>query len=166
MPGFTKQSFDISCANHIVARMTTPDRRLVFLLNVAHRRVQRYVEAKMAAKGGLTAAQSGALFVLGQANGTLIGEAAEALDLAPSAMTGLIDRMSRAELVERRPDPRDGRALRLYLTDKGQEAREEAKAGVEGLNAHLTEGFTDDEIAVVSRWLSSLQAKFPKGDPA
>ena len=145
---------------------TPPDRRLVFLLNVAHRRVTRYVEAKMAAKGGLTAAQSGALFVLGQANGTLIGEAAEALDLAPSAMTGLIDRMSRAELVERRPDPKDGRALRLYLTAKGQEAREEAKAGVEGLNAHLTQGFTDDEIAVVSRWLTSLQSKFPKGDPA
>ncbi|HWU15353.1 MAG TPA: MarR family winged helix-turn-helix transcriptional regulator, partial [Caulobacter sp.] len=66
---------------------TPPDRRLVFLLNVAHRRVQRYVEAKMAAKGGLTAAQSGALFVLGQKDGALIGEAAEALDLAPSAMT-------------------------------------------------------------------------------
>ena len=144
---------------------TPPDRRLVFLLNVSHRSVQRYVEAKMAAKGGLTAAQSGALFVLGPRDGALIGEVAEALDLAPSAMTGLIDRMARADLVERRPDPKDGRALRLYLTDKGQEARKEAKAGVEGLNTHLTEGFTDDEIAVVSRWLTSLQAKFPKGDP-
>jgi DNA-binding MarR family transcriptional regulator len=145
---------------------TPPDRRLVFLLNVAHRRVQRYVEAKMAAKGGLTAAQSGALFVLGQKDGALIGEAAEALDLAPSAMTGLIDRMARADLVERRADPKDGRAFRLHLTAHGEQAREEAKAGVEGLNAHLTEGFTDDEIAVVSRWLTSLQAKFPKGDPA
>ena len=145
---------------------TPPDRRLVFLLNVAHRRVQRYVEAKMAAKGGLTAAQSGALFVLGQRDGALIGEVAEALDLAPSAMTGLIDRMARAELVERRPDPKDGRAFRLHLTPHGEAAREEAKSGVEGLNAHLTEGFTDDEIAVVSRWLTSLQSKFPKGDPA
>jgi DNA-binding MarR family transcriptional regulator len=128
--------------------------------------VQRYVEAKMAARGGLTAAQSGALFVLGQKDGALIGEAAEALDLAPSAMTGLVDRMVRAELVERRPDPKDGRAFRLHLTPHGEAAREEAKSGVEGLNAHLTEGFTDEEIAVVSRWLTSLQSKFPKGDPA
>ena len=140
------------------------DRRLVFLLNVGQRREQRWVEAKMAAKGGLTAAQSGALFVLGQNDGALIGEAAEALDLAPSAMTGLIDRMARAELVERRPDPRDGRALRLHLTEKGQLAREQAKAGVEGLNDRLTEDFTDAEIAVVARWLTSLQTKFPKGD--
>ncbi|MDB5456011.1 MAG: MarR family transcriptional regulator [Caulobacter sp.] len=141
-----------------------PDRRLVFLLNAGHRRVQRWIEAKMAAKGGLTAAQSGALFFLGQKDGALIGEAAEALDLAPSAMTGLIDRMARAELVERRPDPKDGRALRLHLTDKGLAARDEAKAGLADLNDHLTAGFSDAEIAVVARWLLGLQTKFPKGD--
>jgi DNA-binding MarR family transcriptional regulator len=81
-------------------------------------------------------------------------------------MTGLVDRMVRADLVERRPDPRDGRAFRLHLTAYGEAARAEAKAGVEGLNAQLTAGFTDDEIAVVSRWLASLQTKFPKGDPS
>ncbi len=143
---------------------TPPDRRLIFLLNAGHRRVQRWIEGKMAAKGGLTAAQSGVLFVLGDQDGALIGEAADALDLAPSAMTGLVDRMTRAELVERRADPKDGRAMRLHLTDKGREAREAAKAGMQGINAELTEGFTDEEIGVVSRWLSSLQTKFPKGD--
>lgn len=139
-----------------------PDRRLIFLLNAGHRRVQRWIEGKMAAKGGLTAAQSGVLFYLGDQDGVLIGEAADALDLAPSAMTGLIDRMTRAGLVERRADPKDGRAMRLHLTDKGRVAREQAKAGLEGINAHLTEGFTDAEINVVARWLASLQAKFPK----
>ena len=147
------------------------DRRLIFLLNAGHRRVQRWIEGKLAAEmardsGGLTAAQSGVLFYLGGADGAPIGEAAEALDLAPSAMTGLIDRMTRASLVERRPDPKDGRALRLHLTDRGRAAREEAKAGLAQLNARITEGFTDDEIAVVARWLSSLQTQFPKGDPA
>ena len=82
------------------------DRRLIFLLNAGHRRVQRWIEGKMAAKGGLTAAQSGVLFYLGERDGALIGEAADALDLAPSAMTGLIDRMTRAELVERQADPK------------------------------------------------------------
>lgn len=140
------------------------DRRLIFLLNAGHRRVQRWIEGKMAAKGGLTAAQSGVLFYLGEQDGALIGEAADALDLAPSAMTGLIDRMTRAELVERQADPKDGRAMRLRLTDKGRAARQAAKAGLDGVNAHLTEGFTDEEIGVVARWLASLQTKFPKGD--
>lgn len=140
------------------------DRRLIFLLNAGHRRVQRWIEGKMAAKGGLTAAQSGVLFYLGEQDGALIGEAADALDLAPSAMTGLIDRMTRAELVERQADPKDGRAMRLRLTAKGRAARQAAKAGLDGVNAHLTEGFTDEEIGVVARWLASLQTKFPKGD--
>lgn len=145
--------------------MSVPaDRRLIFLLNAGHRRVQRWIEAKMAAKGVTTAAQSGVLFYLGEQDGALIGEAADALDLAPSAMTGLIDRMTRAELVERRADPKDGRAMRLHLTDKGRTAREAAKAGLDGINAHLTEGFTDEEIGVVARWLASLQTKFPKGE--
>ncbi|RRN65896.1 MarR family winged helix-turn-helix transcriptional regulator [Caulobacter sp. 602-1] len=145
--------------------MSVPaDRRLIFLLNAGHRRVQRWIEGKMAAKGGLTAAQSGVLFYLGERDGALIGEAADALDLAPSAMTGLIDRMTRAELVERQADPKDGRAMRLRLTAKGRAARQDAKAGLDGVNAHLTEGFTDEEIGVVARWLASLQTKFPKGD--
>lgn len=143
-----------------------PDRRLVFLLNAGNRRVQRWIEAAMAAKGGLTAAHSGVLFFLGQRDGALIGEAAEALDLAPSAMTGLIDRMTRVGLVERRSDPADGRAMRLYLTEKGRTARQYAKGGLDSINANLTEGFSDDEIAVVARWLMSLQTKFPKGDAA
>ena len=29
------------------------------------------------------------------------------------------------------------------------------------LNARLTEGFTEAEIDVVARWLTSLQTKFP-----
>ena len=37
-------------------------------------------------------------------------------------------------------------------------------AGLDGLNAHLTEGFTPEEIGVVARWLGSLQTKFPKGE--
>lgn len=145
---------------------TTPDRRLVFLLAAGHRRLQRFIEARLATEShGLTSAQSGVLFYLGNANGALIGEAAEALDLAPSAMTGLVDRMARAGLVERRPDPNDGRALRLHLTDLGREAREAARTGLSHLNAQLIEGFTDDEIAVVARWLASLQSKFPKEKP-
>jgi len=145
--------------------MSVPaDRRLIFLLNAGHRRVQRWIEGKMAAKGVTTAAQSGVLFFLGEQDGALIGEAADALDLAPSAMTGLIDRMTRAELVERRADPKDGRAMRLHLTQKGYAARDEAKAGLDGINAHLREGFTDEEICVVARWLGSLQTKFPKGE--
>jgi DNA-binding MarR family transcriptional regulator len=139
---------------------TPPNRRLMFLLSAANRRVQRWIEAETA--GGLTSAQSGVLFVLGRSDGVPIGELAEALAAAPSAMSGLIDRMERAGLVERRADPADGRGQRIHMTDRGREAREAAKAGVAQINRTLTEGFSEAEIDTVARWLASLQQRFPE----
>ena len=140
-----------------------PDRRLIFLLNVAQRRLQRFLAAQMNA-GRVTAAQSGLLFMLGKRDGVLMGEAGRALDMGLSGISGLSDRMVEADLIEKRADPDDGRAFRLWLTPQGRKALARTKAGVAGLNARLTEGFSDAEIDVVSRWLISMQSKFPKGD--
>ena len=46
-------------------------------------------------------------------------EMAESLEIQPISLVRLIDRLCRHGLVERRPHPRDRRANRLYLTDKG-----------------------------------------------
>ena len=137
------------------------DRRLVFLLNVAQRRLQRWVAAK---DSEVTAAQSGLLFVLGQRDGVLMGEAGAALDLGPPGISGLVDRMTAAGLIERRADPDDGRAWRLWLTPVGRTALTQSKAGLSEINARLAEGFTDAEIDVVARWLTSFQTRFPRGE--
>lgn len=137
--------------------------RLVYLLNVGQRRLQRWSQAR-AARGGITAAQSGLLFFLGTHDGALMSEAAAALDLGAPGMSGLADRTQKAGLIERRADENDGRASRLWLTDAGRSARQRAKAGMRDLNARLTEGFTEAEIDVVARWLTSLQTRFPVAD--
>ena len=139
------------------------DRRLVFLLNVAQRRLQRWVAAQTQ-ESGVTAAQSGLLFILGQRDGVLMGEAGAALDLGAPGISGLVDRMIAAKLIQRRADPDDGRAWRLWLTPSGRAALAQAKAGLSEVNARLAAGFSDAEIDVVARWLTSLQAKFPKGE--
>jgi len=72
--------------------------------------------------------------------------------------------MTAAKLIERRADPADGRAWRLWLTPAGRTALAGSKKGVADINARLTDGFTDVEIDVVARWLASLQTKFPRGD--
>ena len=46
-------------------------------------------------------------------------EMAESLEIQPISLVRLIDRLCQHGLVERRPHPRDRRANRLYLTDKG-----------------------------------------------
>jgi len=139
------------------------EHRLVFLLNVAQRRLQRWIAAQTL-QGGVTPVQSGLLFVLGQRDGILMGEAGAALDLGPPGISGLVDRMTAANLIKRRPDPDDGRAWRLWLTPSGRAALAQAKAGLIEVNARLTEGFSEAEIDVVARWLTSLQTRFPKGE--
>jgi DNA-binding MarR family transcriptional regulator len=138
-----------------------PDRRLIYLLNVAQRRLQRFVAARTKA-GGVTSAQSGLLFVLGKRDGALMGEAGATLDLGPPGISGLAERMVEAGLIDKRADPDDGRASRLWLTAAGRKALARTKAGVAELNARLTEGFSDAEIDIVSRWLTSVQHKFPR----
>ncbi|WP_299698380.1 MarR family transcriptional regulator [Hydrocarboniphaga sp.] len=140
------------------------DRRLFFLLNVGQRRVNRWIESRFGAEGGASAAQAGALFYLAKHDGALIGEIAEALDLAPSAMTGLADRMCKAGLAERRRDEQDGRAMRLHLSDTGRDKLQTARRGLESINAKISEGFSEAEMEVVARWLASLQTKFSNDD--
>jgi len=139
------------------------EHRLVFLLNVAQRRLQRWMAARTQ-QSGVTAAQSGLLFVLGQRDGVLMGEAGAALDLGPPGISGLVDRMTAASLIKRRADSDDGRAWRLWLTPAGRAAMAHSKAGLAEVNVRLTDGFTDAEIDVVARWLTSMQSRFPRGE--
>jgi DNA-binding MarR family transcriptional regulator len=130
---------------------------------VAQRRLQRFL-ATHTQEGGVTAAQSGLLFVLGKRDGVLMGEAGAALDLGMPGISGLAERMAEAGLIEKRADPDDGRAARLWLTPAGRKALARTKASVTALNARLTEGFTQTEIDIVARWLTHVRATFPKGD--
>ena len=141
--------------------MSRREHRLVFLLTVAQRRLQRWMAARAQASG-VTAAQSGLLFILGQRDGVLMGEAGAALDLGPAGISGLVDRSAAARLVERRADREDGRAWRVWLTPKGRTVLAQAKTNAAEVNAALTEGFTSAEIDVVARWLTSIQDKFPR----
>ncbi|WP_028225344.1 MarR family winged helix-turn-helix transcriptional regulator [Paraburkholderia ferrariae] len=139
--------------------------RLVYLLNVGQRRLQRWTQARTAL-GGVTASQAGLLFFLGKHDGALMSEAAAALDVGAPGMSGLADRTERAGLIERHADETDGRASRLWLTAEGRAAMKRSRSGLAELNARLTEGFSEEEIEVVARWLASLQEKFPAVDEA
>ncbi|MGI5426537.1 MarR family winged helix-turn-helix transcriptional regulator [Streptomyces sp. CA-179760] len=75
-----------------------------------------YAEASRAY--GLTPQQGQLLCVLmPQPYG--MGELGETLGLAKSSLTGLVDRTVRRGLVRREADPRDGRAVRVGLTEEG-----------------------------------------------
>lgn len=134
--------------------------RLIYLLNVAQRRLRRWMAARQ--ENEVTPAQAGLLFILGKQDGVLMGEAGAALDMGPAGISGLVDRTAAAGLIARRADPEDGRAWRVWLTPTGRTALAQAKGRAAAVNAALTEGFTSAEIDIVARWLTSIQHKFPR----
>ena len=90
--------------------------RLIFLLNSAQRRLQQFIAAEQerAARAGMGApspAQSGVLFVLAREDGATMGRLAQALDLAPSAMSGLVQRMEAQRWVARRASEIDSAGM-------------------------------------------------------
>ena len=139
--------------------MAKVERRFVYLLSVAHRRVQNWMRNE---KGETTAAQAGVLFLLGRKDGALVGDVARSLGLGVPGASGLVERMVDARLVERRPDERDGRSSRLYLTKSGSALRVNAMSAAADVNARLVDGFTESELEIVARWLAHVGKQFAK----
>lgn len=136
--------------------------RFIFLLNSAQRHLQQWVaqkQADAAARGDTipTPAQAGVLFALAQADGQTMGQLAQALDLAPSAVSGLIQRMEALDWVARHADEHDGRALRVWLSPAGRSHLPALRQTTQRINAQLCAGFTEAELDTVARWLAHVQ---------
>jgi MarR family transcriptional regulator for hemolysin len=117
------------------------NREFAFSLSDVARMLKTYADHK-AAQFGITRAQWVVLARLDRFEGLKQSELAEMLDLQPITLTRLLDRLSDSGLIERRSDPNDRRAKRLFLTaaarpllerlgDLGEELMGTALVGVE-----------------------------------
>jgi DNA-binding MarR family transcriptional regulator len=105
---------------------------------------------------GLTAAQSGVLFLIPNEGGASVNAVSEGLGLAQSAASVLVQKLEQAGLIERQTDPNDRRAVLLTLTTRGRTARIKAIERARALNASAVRGFNADEQAVIARWLQHM----------
>jgi len=94
-------------------------REILLQLSEVARTMLTYIDQR-AREHGMTRAQWGALVRLQRQEGMTQAELAENLEIQPISLVRLIDRLCLHGLVERRPHPRDRRANRLYLTEKGR----------------------------------------------
>ncbi len=136
--------------------------RLIFLVNSAARRLQQCIAARQlaaarASGAAPTAAQGGVLFVLDKTDGATMGELALALDLAPSAVSGLVQRMEALDWVARRPCAQDARTQRAWLLPAGRRVLPALYEALARLNRQLKAGFSEAELQTVARWLRHVQ---------
>src|ERR1700729_3468306 len=91
------------------------NREFAFTINDVARMLRTYPDYR-GAKFGVTRAQWAVLVRLDRFEGLKQNELAEMLDLQPITLTRLLDGLADNGLIERRPDPDDRRAKRLFLT--------------------------------------------------
>jgi len=90
-------------------------REFAFQIMDVARLLKTYADQR-ARQFGISKAQWTVLVRIERQEGLKQSELADMLDLQPISLTRVLDRLAENGLIERRPDPNDRRANRLYLT--------------------------------------------------
>ncbi len=84
-------------------------------LNAIRRALRKPLEAEVA-RGELTAPQISVMRVVVRWRGVSLKDLSREVSLAHSTVSGIVDRLEKRGLVERRADPEDGRTSRIHPT--------------------------------------------------
>jgi len=114
---------------------------------------------------GITRPQAQVLSVLSRNKGINQGGLAEILEVEPITAGRMIDRLQDAELVERRPDPEDRRAWRLYLTSRGEDLLDQLRPFVLETFEIALDGISEVEREELMAMLERIRANLSRRQP-
>jgi DNA-binding MarR family transcriptional regulator len=91
-----------------------------------------------------------------KAEGSRLTELAAMARMTLPAMSELVDDLQRIGIVERRPDPGDGRAKLICLTDAGWDAMRTARQAIADIEAEYARLVGAEEFEAAARTLDEL----------
>jgi DNA-binding MarR family transcriptional regulator len=137
-------------------RVTRDD--LGFLLAKAMQRWNELVAERFAAAGyaDVRPSYGSVLLPLFEEDGLRMGDLARRARLSKQTMTDMIRRLERDGLVERRPDPTDGRASLIFLTSRSRAFRPVAASALAEIDQLVTDGLAPERVDVLKQALREL----------
>jgi len=111
---------------------------------------------RMEASLGITGPQRLVLRLVGRFPGVRPGRLAEILHVHPSTVSGLLARLERRGLVERRPDPRDRRRIHVGLTARGRALDTPATGTIEAAVQRVLATFPRERVQAARDVLGAL----------
>jgi MarR family transcriptional regulator for hemolysin len=127
-------------------------REFAFTIMDVARMLRTYADQR-ARQFGISRAQWVVLIRIDRTQGLKQSELAEILDLQPISLTRLLDRLAESGLIERRADPNDRRANRLFLTPAAKPMLDRLAA----LGADMMETVLDGlDVKSIERTLKEL----------
>jgi len=111
---------------------------------------------KMLEPYGLTNIQHAVLEALWYEDGQTAVELGQLLVLDKATLSGVLARMQGSGWTERRPDPSDGRVMRVFVTARAEDAREQLIAAREASDIEILSRFNLEEQLLLKRFLMAL----------
>ena len=124
------------------------------LLEASHKLFQKTFEqvSKLETHPG----QLPILRLLKHSGGLSQREIAEILKIKPPTVNVSIHRMEKSGYVTRRPDEKDQRVSRVYLTEKGSRLEAQVHEIMGKIEENLIQNFTESELCLLKRMLIHL----------
>ena len=129
---------------------------ICFRLGKTVRKVTRAYREEIASLG-LTHGQFFLIVAIMEEEGLLPSELADKTSHDRATITGLLDRLEKDGWIERRPDKRDRRSLRVYLTPRASKQRESTLRLFEETNRVFLDRFTPGEWEQMQSFLVRLE---------
>jgi DNA-binding MarR family transcriptional regulator len=126
-----------------------------FLLGKAYQQVNQASKRRLAPHG-VTPVQYALLKVLSERDGQTGSELGERLLLDSATITGVLDRLERAGLLERRADATDRRIHRIFATAQGRDLQPTLDREMDALNIAFLAGLAPADTARLRAQLALL----------
>src|SRR5476651_1877569 len=133
-------------------------RQLVAQLVESSRLLRNYIEHRAKSRG-TTRAQWIVLFRLRQQEGLSQVDLAEVLELQPISLVRLLDRLVEHGLLERRHDPKDRRANRLFLTASGRQLVDDLDSLRDSIASDVLQDLPDAAIKTSLKTLQDIKER-------
>lgn len=131
-------------------------RQLIAQLVESSRLLRNYIDHRAKSRG-TTRAQWIVLFRLRQQEGLSQVDLAEVLELQPISLVRLLDRLVEHGLLERRHDPKDRRANRLFLTAAGRQLVDDLDSLRDSIASDVLQEIPDSAIETSLKTLQDIK---------
>ncbi len=123
------------------------DDRLIYRLFLAQQQLRTHIRTILEKNGiKVTLVQTGILFALEKRDGQTMTELSTVLGIDNSTATGLVDRLQKTGLIDRRPGRSDRRKYKIFITDQGMAECKKVKPIIRQVNNEIKKGFSINEI--------------------
>ena len=132
----------------IISNIIDNLRRVFQILNEQSKKVER--------ETGLTGPQLWAIKTINESSPVKVSDLANKLYLHPTTVVGIIDRLEKQDLVERRRSKDDRRVVWIELTDKGNDLVKSAPEVAQGLLVEGLEEISANNLIEIDRSMKHL----------